>query len=133
VDLSAAMLQRAGASGMYRHLVRSDIADHLRSTPQSYELLVAADVFIYVGALEAVFEGARRVLQDQGVFAFSIEAAPAGANFTLLPSSRYAHSRGYVESLAASHGFEVAGFTTGPLREEQRRPIDGCIVTLRRR
>jgi predicted TPR repeat methyltransferase len=35
---------------------------------------VAADVFVYLGALEPVFGGVRRVLEPGGVFCFSVEA-----------------------------------------------------------
>ncbi|MBV9889347.1 MAG: tetratricopeptide repeat protein, partial [Rhizobacter sp.] len=102
VDLSPAMLAQAEARGVYDELVRADIADHLRATAARHDLVVAADVFIYVGALDAVFAGVARVLAEGGAFAFTAEAlADSSSDFALLPSLRYAHSERHLRELAA--------------------------------
>lgn len=94
VDLSSAMLAKARALGLYRQLVHGDIVEHLRGTDRRYELVVAADVFVYLGALEAVFAGVRRVLQPSGLFAFSVEATDEPRPM-LRDSLRYAHGEAY--------------------------------------
>ena len=74
VDLSAAMLDKARTLGRYDRLIHADVVEHLQRTERRYALVVAADVFVYLGALEPVFSGVRRVLEPGGVFCFSVEA-----------------------------------------------------------
>ncbi len=131
VDLSPAMLARAQAGGAYDALVQADIAEHLRDTPRRHDLIVAADVFIYVGDLAPVFAGARRVLEPGGVFAFSVESSDDPAGFVLQPSLRYAHSERYLRALAQQHGLAVVDMRPSVLREEEQREIRGSIVCLR--
>ena len=68
VDLSPGMLAQAAARDVYDVLVRAEIVTHLRATDARHDLLVAADVFIYIGALGPVFEGAARALAPDGLF-----------------------------------------------------------------
>lgn len=130
VDLAARMLDKARARRVYDQLTQADIAEHLHTTPRHYDLVIAADVFIYTGALERVFEGARRVVHPGGVFCFSVEVATGEVDFELRPSQRYAHSERYLRALAAGHGFELASLKRQPVREDQRQPIDGYCVHL---
>lgn len=130
VDLSGNMLSKAAKSGAYQRLVQDDIVHYLETTQQRYELVVSADVFIYVGALENVFDGVSRVLAPGGVFCFSVELAPDDTDFVLRTSQRYAHSERYLRALALGHGFEVQGISHEPIREDQREPIAGLYVSL---
>jgi len=133
VDLSSAMVGQARATGAYTTVAHADVTDHLQAAaaaPQRYGLVMAADVFIYVGALDAVFAGVARVLAPQGLFAFSVELDAAGAELQLMPSLRYAHSEAYVRRLAAAHGMAVRRIERAPLREDQGRPVEGLYVYL---
>lgn len=132
VDLSAEMVERSRAGGAYDEVVHADIADYLRSTPRRYDLVVAADVFIYVGALEQVFEGAARVMPPGGRFCFSVELAGAGQDLVLQPSLRYAHSAGYIRKLARHSGFEISATREAPIREDQGLPVPGLFAWLAR-
>ncbi|MDB6000011.1 MAG: putative methyltransferase, contains repeat [Rhizobacter sp.] len=134
VDLSSQMLEKAAAHGVYDELVHADIAQHLRTSVARHDLVLAADVFIYVGDLLPVFEALRDVIDTEGVFCFSAElASDEGMDFELLPSLRYAHSQRYVRELAARFGFEVAKWVQRPIREEQSQPIEGFFAYLMRR
>ena len=130
VDLSANMLAKAKELGVYERLTRDDLVHYLSTTGCRYELALCADVFIYVGALEAVFDGVSRVLEPGGVFCFSVEPAPDEQAFVLQPSQRYAHSERYLRALAFGHGFEIRSMLRHPLREDQRQPIPGLYVCL---
>jgi len=130
VDLSRNMLERARRIGVYRDLVHAEIAEHLQRTAVRYALVLAADVFIYIGDLEAVFGGMRRVLDRGGIACFSVEVADDDCMFQLLPSLRYAHSERYLRELAARHAFVARQFLRRPLREDQRRPVPGLFVYL---
>jgi predicted TPR repeat methyltransferase len=136
VDLSRNMLDKAAALGIYRHLEHGDVVDYLQGTPRRYALLVAADVFIYLGDLGPVFAGASRVLEPGGVFCFSVEAldesSEGAQGYALRRSLRYAHGEHHVRTLAARHGFEVLSLQRQPIREDQRQPIPGLYVWLQR-
>lgn len=132
VDVSAGMLARARSLGLYDELLQSDLAEHLATTAARHDLLVAADVFIYVGALDAVFAGAARALRPGGVFAFSVEEAAGGAELELRPSLRYAHGETGLRRLAAAHGFAVSRSARQAIRHEQGQPIAGLFMWLSR-
>lgn len=130
VDLSAAMVAQARASGVYRKVVQGDLLSFLREQAQAVDLVIAADVFIYVGALDDVFGAVRERLRPGACFAFSVELATDGSELKLLPSLRYAHAPAYIERLAAQHGFGVRQQWQAPLREDQRQPVMGLYVWL---
>ncbi|WP_066267204.1 tetratricopeptide repeat protein [Hydrogenophaga palleronii] len=130
VDLAKAMVDQARASGAYRQVQQGTLLDFLRASQAPADLVIAADVFIYVGALEEVFAAVRQRLQPQGVFAFSVELADPGHELQLRPSLRYAHSAAYVERLAAAHGFRLRQTWEAPLREDQQQPVMGLYVLL---
>ncbi|HEX5739582.1 MAG TPA: tetratricopeptide repeat protein [Hydrogenophaga sp.] len=130
VDVSSAMVAQARASGAYRQVVHGDLLAFLEANNELADLVMAADVFIYVGALEAVFAAVRQRLAPGGCFAFSVERAEAGQDLVLLPSLRYAHSSAYVERLAQANGLRVVRQWEAPLREDQRRPVMGLYFHL---
>lgn len=130
VDLSAQMLKKASALGVYDRLVHADVAEHLQTTDRHYDLLLSCDVFIYVGALEAVFAAAAQVLLPGGVFCFSVESTDDAHDYRLMPSQRYAHSERYLRSLATRYGFEVVKTLAQPIRQDQQQSIDGLYVYL---
>jgi len=136
VDLSPTMLSRASTRGCYAELVQQDIAVHVERTPARHDLVVATDVFIYVGALERVFGGLARVMRPGALFGFSVERADertlGDAGFELRRSLRYAHGEGYLRRLAAAHGMTVCRIDATTLRVEQGVPIEGLVVVLRR-
>jgi predicted TPR repeat methyltransferase len=130
VDLSAGMLDKASTLGRYTELVQADVVAHLQQTPHRHDLIVAADVFIYVGALEAVFSGVQRCLAPGGWFCFSVEATEDGADFVLCSSLRYAHSAAYLRRLARHHSLEVRALEPHPLRRDEREGVRGLYAWL---
>jgi predicted TPR repeat methyltransferase len=130
VDLSRAMLDQAERLGVYRRLVHADLAAFLADASLGAELVLAADVFIYVGDLVAVFGAVRSLLAPGGSFAFTVERAADGQEMQLLPSLRYAHSEAYVRRVAQEHGYRVRDLFSAPLREDQGRPVMGLYVYL---
>jgi predicted TPR repeat methyltransferase len=130
VDLAPRMLEKARTRGVYDELVAGDVVEHLRHTPQRHDLVLSADVFIYIGDLAPVFEGVARVMGPGGVFCFSAEQADDVWDFELTSSMRYAHSQRHVRALAARFGFQVVQLFSQPFREDQRQPIPGLFVYL---
>jgi predicted TPR repeat methyltransferase len=130
VDLSQGMLDKAAQRGLYDRLTQAEVVDHLGKLEGQADLVLAADVFIYIGDLAPVFAGVQRVLAPGGLFAFSVERFDGPAAFELRTSQRYAHSPQHVRALAAQHGFTVRREAAAPVREDQRRPIDGLFLVL---
>lgn len=132
LDLSSAMLARAAARGRYAELLQAELVEHLVQTPAQYELLLAADVFIYVGDLDPVLAAASRVLHPGGDLLFSLEAGDHVEPYRLQASLRYSHSAAALRAQAVRHGLVVQEVVPATLREEQRHPVAGWLVWLQR-
>ena len=133
VDLAGGMLERARALGVYQRLERAEAVAWLEACDERFDLIVAADVLVYIGDLERLFAAARRVLATGGVFGFSIElgaGGDAGPPFSLQPSLRYTHSARYVRDVAARHGFDVIGTLEATMREDRREAVHGIYFFL---
>ena len=80
VDLSPRMLDQAEARGCYDtlHCRRIDHAiDENDRCDRDFDLITAADVFIYTGDLEPIFSGIRLLLRSGGRFVFSTKTPRA--------------------------------------------------------
>lgn len=132
IDLSSAMLERAAARGDYAHLAKADLVEFLRGADAgAFDAVLAADVFVYLGDLEAVFEGVAHALAPGGLFAFSVEALDTG-DFALRPNGRYAHSAGYLRALAARRGLAERDIERIQLRIEHGVPVEGWLAVFAR-
>lgn len=130
-DLSAGMLKIARAKGIYDLLEQADLTALSFDAPRT-DLVVAADVFIYVGALETAFGQARAMLLPGGLFAFSVETLDAPDGFALRETRRYAHSQGYVERCLAEAGFRLASVSEATIRKDREQAVTGMIVVATR-
>jgi len=133
VDVSPKMLDAARQKGKYRTLQVADLRDFLADPAlksAGYDLVIAADVFIYVGALETIFPLVRALLPPGGLFVFSVEQTEANG-YLLQPSSRHAHSESYIAGLAKTAGFLREAPRLVPLREENKVAIPGRLEVLR--
>jgi len=131
VDASPRMLDKARARRVYDEVVYGQIAEFLRSRPGAFDLLLAADVFIYIGDLREVFETAANSLRKGGLFAFTIETIDSG-DYVLRPTRRYAQSLTYIRRLAWDFGFESAAMSPTIIRAGEGPTVHGTAVVLRR-
>lgn len=133
VDVSPAMLEQADRRGVYHDLVEADIERYLPEiAEESLDVLIAADVFIYVGYLERIFSEVRRILKHEGLFIFSIELLDTGAGYQLQRTGRFQHAKAYVEQLAANSGLTVEQCESINVRLERALPVAGCLYVMRR-
>ena len=132
LDLSPRMIERAVATGLYDELQVAEAVAHLASTTARHDLVVACDVFIYLGDLAPVFEGVTRVLASGGLFAFTVEEGAADAGYDLLPTLRYAHSGTFLRELAQAHALRVRRCERASLREGHGEAITGLVMHLAR-
>jgi predicted TPR repeat methyltransferase len=130
VDLSKKMLAVAAEKGLYRKLVAADVVEFLQKDTDKYDLIIAADVFVYIGNLVNVFQAAKSRLNPGGLFAFSLENIQ-GVNFKLQTSGRFAHSENYIRALAKEKQLVVCFYQGAVTREQNNQDVVGSIVVLR--
>lgn len=132
IDISSEMLEQAEKLGIYRELLHEDLAEFLARTQGRADLVIAADVLIYVGELSSIFQSIGRILEPGGLFAFTVELTTNDKDCHLLPSLRYAHSESYLRRLAAQCGLQCDDLRIAPIRYEQSVQVQGLYAYLRK-
>ncbi|MEW9835869.1 methyltransferase [Mesorhizobium marinum] len=126
-DVSAQMLRKAREKGVYDRMEKADLQAFAYDGPKA-DLVTAADVFMYVGALEGVVKTVAGLLVEGGLFAFSVESLDAPDGFWLRPSRRYAHSEAYVRRVLRDAGLAVVSLEERAIRQDRTEPVTGLIV-----
>lgn len=141
VDLSANMLDKARTRGLYARLVQQDLLAMMRNEASaSYDLMIAADVLVYLGKLDELMSEAQRLLRPHGLLAFSVEsldalrdiAASERVDYRLNATGRYAHSIDYLNRVACGAGFDVLTATPNEARIDKGQSVQGYLVVSRR-
>jgi predicted TPR repeat methyltransferase len=126
VDLSAAMVAKARQRDVYDELIIGDAVAPMRERPSAFDLIVAADMIVYVGDLAPLFAAVARSLASDGLFAFSVETFE-GEGFKLQPTMRFAHRRSYVEITAREVGLRPLLVRSASTRREAGVDAPGLI------
>ena len=92
------------------------------------DLVAAADVFMYVGALGRVFSMVSDALSQGGLFAFTVESLDAGESFRLRDTRRYAHAEAYVRKALQDAGLSILSWRQDTIRMDRGEPVAGLIV-----
>jgi len=130
VDLSPKMLEKARQRGIYDRLVCAELIAFLETQDAAVDLVVGADVFIYIGDLEPVFAQVRRALRPSGLFCFSVEAS-AEDDVVYRDTFHFAHSAGHIRALARQTGFTVDELELVVVRQDAGKPVEGYLAVLR--
>ncbi|MBL8310381.1 MAG: tetratricopeptide repeat protein [Burkholderiales bacterium] len=130
VDLSMPMIDEAKKHKAYTRFHHVNLLDALDATDANeFEVIVAADVMIYVGALETPLRDAFKVLKPGGWLFFSCERAPEdGPDLVVEKSLRYSHKESHVRRLLAEDGYVEVAIEDVDLRTEGGVAIPGYIV-----
>ena len=129
-DISSEMLRKAEAKTIYDRLHKADLLTLTYSGPPA-DLVVAADVFMYLGALDSVMALARSILAPGGIFAFSVEKHDGDEDFVLRASRRFAHSEDYLRDVLGWATFEPVSLRTEIIRHDRGEALEGLIVVAR--
>jgi predicted TPR repeat methyltransferase len=136
IDLAPGMVDKSRALGVYDHLEQAEATEFLLQCEQRWDLVLAADVLIYVGALESLFEALSAKMQPGGWLAFTAEcceALPDGpAQQRLLPSLRYAHPLGYLQATAERYGWVWRSHHEAALRLHEGQPMPALYAYVQR-
>lgn len=170
VDISPKMVDICHGLSLYSSLSCADVYDALHeflsalsSVPETsreehrLDMVIAADTFVYVGALGRFFHLTQEILKTGGLFAFSTEdldlspmkvdnassepalnnewepeGAVPGWGAKLLKSARFGHSNRYIDELAGRYHFRVVAHTGKTLRTEGTTPLQGSMFVLQK-
>ena len=142
VDLSPEMIAKARSHGCYEHLLVGDVvsARALGEATRSLDLVIACDVFVYLGDLSKVFSNVYESLNPNGVFVLSTELllptdderVDGAPSYRLHACARFAHSKTYIESLSTSTGFTIRKTSQAPIRKNQGKDVQGLLVILQK-
>ena len=135
VDLSSKMLEKAAARKVYQRLERMELLAMMEREPaSSYDVIIAADVFVYLGKLDEVVDATKRLLKPGGVVAFTVEAlgmvpgTASGPDYRLEQTGRYTHSADYLRRLGAANGFLPREMVEAQIRVEKGNPVNSYLV-----
>jgi predicted TPR repeat methyltransferase len=131
IDLSPAMVREAAKKSLYDRLESGDAMTWLQHSIGAFDLIVAADVLTYVGALPPFLSAIAAGLRPGGICALSIETH-AGAGTVLLPSRRYAHAATWCLEAAQLAGLAVLVQEIASPRIDQGLPVPGLNLVLQK-
>lgn len=129
-DLSPRMVEKAASRGIYDRLEVAEMTAALAARPAAWDLVVAADVLVYLGDLFPAFAAVAAALRPGGLFAATAERHHGG--FVLGPARRYAHGEDHLRAAAAAAGLEVAVLTPAWARRERGETVPGWALVLRK-
>jgi predicted TPR repeat methyltransferase len=132
VDLSPAMIEKAQERGIYDRLLVADLLEITAAVSETFDLVIAGDVFCYLGDLTPVFQRVAKMSHPGSLFAFTVEVSDDG-DYVLRQTRRYAHAPNYIRQLAPRQGYEVLTLERTALRSENQRDVEGLVVVLRYR
>jgi predicted TPR repeat methyltransferase len=129
IDLSAAMIEEARRRALYDRLLTGEFVEFLATeavAQMRYDLMVAADVLVYIEDLAPVAAAVRRVLAPCGLFAFTVETH-AGVGVLLRESLRYAHGAADIHAAMAGAGLDLLQLPEVSTRTEKGAPVPGLL------
>jgi predicted TPR repeat methyltransferase len=134
VDLSPGMIEQARRKNLYDRLDTGDLTESLdahRRADARFNLIVAADVFVYCADLTLIATMAADLLADGGLFAFTVETHEGGG-VVLGPKLRYAHGERHVRDALAAAGLTVSRLQPVSTRMEAGAPVPGLLIVVGR-
>ncbi len=134
IDVSQGMLAEARAKQLYAHLEQAEISAFLARDTTAWPVILAADVFCYLGMLDDVLRLVHARLAPGGILAFTVEelAEPGGPGWRLGRQGRFAHTWEYVHGCATAAGFAVRTARREVLRAEAEADVPGLMLVLER-
>lgn len=125
-DLSPAMVARAATKGVYDDLQTIGLIDYLAG--QHADLILAADVLVYLGDLAPFFAAAAAALVPGGLLAFTVQKGADG--LTLGEDLRYAHAEGLLRRWADEAGLVPLSISDCATRCDRGVPVPGLVLVL---
>ena len=132
------MIARAGTktrpdgAPLYDKLAVAGLTEFLASRPDhSADLVIAADVFVYLGELSGAFAQSARVLKPGGLLAFTVQSH-AGEGVIVGEDRRFAHAESWLRDRLAEAGLSAVNIATASTRQDRGVPVPGLVVVAQR-
>ena len=127
-DLSPAMVAKAEGKAIYDELKAVSLLDYLENA--CADLVLAADVLVYLGDLAPILRAVAATLVPGGLFAFTVQKGDAG--LSLGEDLRYAHGEALLREWAQAAGLEWALCEPCATRLDRGVPVPGLVLVLRK-
>ncbi|AOG05317.1 class I SAM-dependent DNA methyltransferase [Bosea sp. RAC05] len=138
-DVSPRMIERARAktkgdgSPLYDKLAVAGLTAFLASRPDAgADLVLAADVFVYLGELAPAFAQSARVLSGGGLFAFTVQSHE-GEGVVVGADRRFAHAETWLRLRLEAAGFTVLATEAVSTRQDRGVAVPGLLVVAEKR
>ena len=138
IDLSPAMLEKAGEKNIYDHLYTGDLVEFMEKSPAAYDAITCAATLIHFGDLAPVFGAVKKALRKDGLFIATLFPNDADENSVSVASATglaqggcYAHGRHYISAMAKAHGLAVAALETDVHEYIKDVPTAALVLALR--
>lgn len=126
-DLSPRMVDKAKTRNIYDVLWVGELVDSMQARPAAYDLVLAADVLVYVGDLAPVMAAAAATLMPSGLFAFTCERTDLDG-FILHEGRRFAHGEDHIRSAVRAAGLDLLHLAHHSTRIDRGQPVPGWIA-----
>lgn len=133
-DLSPRMIERARAktkadgSPLYDKLATAGLTSFLTSRPDhSADLVIAADVFVYLGELGPSFAQSARVLKRGGLLAFTVQSHE-GTGVIVGEDRRFAHAESWLRQRLKKTKFTPLLVEAVSTRQDRGLAVPGLLV-----
>ncbi len=132
VDLAEGMLALADERDVYTDLYVGEAVAFMAGWDEApFDLVVAADVWPYLGDLAPFAAAAAACLAPGGSLVASSERG--AADFAVTPTQRFAHATAYAARVLDAAGFQVAATEPITVRHEEGVPVAGDLLLAHRR
>lgn len=124
VDIAPKMVEIARSKDIYNTLHVSEINEFLKGQVGPFDLVLAADVFAYLGDLQETLDSVYAATTADVLFCFSTETI-SGNGYRLRSTGRFGHSISYIEKTASDGGWKVLETHGTSLRKEKEAWVKG--------
>jgi predicted TPR repeat methyltransferase len=134
VDLSSGMIAQARAKAIYDRLETGELVEFLaaeQAARRRYDLVIAADVFVYLFDLAPVVRAVADGLSPEGLFAFTVETHD-GDGISLGEKLRYRHGAAHVRGAVAAGGLQLRELAPIATRIESGETVPGLLAVAMR-
>lgn len=128
VDISQNMLDIAHITGVYDKLICSSVSEYLKSSKDTFDLIVALELTGYLDNLSDLLQGVKSHLVPDGMFIFSIEYPTDKNDTELSTNGRYLYSLDFVKHVLIKAGLVLTDIKEINLRREETGYAKGAVL-----
>jgi predicted TPR repeat methyltransferase len=131
VDISPKMLAQARAKNCYQQLIEGDLREVLTALTDSFDIIMASDVFSYLGDLTRTLEACYLRLKPKGILILSIETH-SHPGYSLQPTGRFAYSLELLATYCEQLHFQSCYSAPHTIRTQASKPVTAQLLVWQR-